>query len=82
MHIPLELREAAVEGSNATATTNISSPTPAQTRWLAALGVVFGLVLIAGYIANNYRKGHIKWGKKETIDESEKDDKSVVYLPY
>ncbi|BCS21696.1 uncharacterized protein APUU_22128S [Aspergillus puulaauensis] len=82
MHIPLELRETAVEGSNATATTNISSPTPAQTRWLTALGVVFGLVLIAGYIANNYRKGHIKWGKKETIDECEKDDKSLVYLPY
>lgn len=82
MHIPLELREAVVEGSNATSTTNISSPTPAQTRCLVALGVIFGMALIAGYIANNYRKGHITWGRREATGESEKDEKSGVYLPY
>lgn len=82
MHIPLELREAVVDSSNTTTTANISSPTPAQTRWLVALGVVFGVVLIAGYIANNYRKGHITWGKRKTTGESEKGEKSGVYLPY
>ncbi len=82
MHISLELCEAAVDGLNTTTTANISSPTPAQKDWLAAMGVIFGLVLIAGYVANNYRKGHIKWGKKETTEKSEKDGESVVYLPY